>query len=135
VAAQSKGELVLWAIVESKKGIANIREIAQVPVSPSSSLGGHAGRSIFDHGCRWSASARPGRVRRGVSAILSACKEFKVPCSHPANNPKEIEDLMARGFTVFTMQRRDPAAFDAIAAGRRSPAGANNLRLRAVLYN
>ena len=26
-----KGELVLWAIVESKKGIANIREIAQVP--------------------------------------------------------------------------------------------------------
>ena len=25
------GELVLWAIVESKKGIANIREIAQVP--------------------------------------------------------------------------------------------------------
>ena len=25
------GELVLWAIVESKKGIANVREIAQVP--------------------------------------------------------------------------------------------------------
>ena len=35
------------------------------------------------------------------------------------NNPREIEDLMARGFTVFTMQRRDPAAFDAIAAGRK----------------
>jgi hypothetical protein len=26
---------------------------------------------------------------------------------------------MARGFTVFTMQRRDAAAFDAIAAGRK----------------
>jgi len=56
---------------------------------------------------------------RGVSAILSACKQFKVACSHPANNPREIEDLMARGFTVFTMQRRDRAAFDAIAAGRK----------------
>lgn len=31
-------------------------------------------------------------------------------CSHPANNPTEIEDRMARGFTVFTMQRRNAAA-------------------------
>ena len=34
---------------------------------------------------------------------------------------------MARGFTVFTMQRRDAAAFDAIATGRkisgRDPSG------------
>ena len=42
-----------------------------------------------------------------------------MPCSHPANNPQEIEALMARGFTVFTMQRRDQAGFDAIAAGRK----------------
>ncbi len=115
-----KGELVLWAIVESKKGIANIREIAQVPgltviVVGAGTLGG-----VFS-----TTGADGQRVRdqagfdAGVSAILSACKEFKVACSHPANNPKEIEDLMARGFTVFTMQRRDPAAFDAIAAGRK----------------
>jgi 4-hydroxy-2-oxoheptanedioate aldolase len=115
-----KGELVLWAIVESKKGIANIREIAQVPgltvvVVGAGTLGG-----VFS-----TTGADGQRVRdqagfdAGVSAILSACKEFKVPCSHPANNPKEIEDLMARGFTVFTMQRRDSAAFDAIAAGRK----------------
>jgi 2-keto-3-deoxy-L-rhamnonate aldolase RhmA len=115
-----KGELVLWAIVESKKGIANIREIAQVPgltviVVGAGTLGG-----VFS-----STGADGQRVRdqaafdAGVSAILSACREFKVPCSHPANNPKEIEDLMARGFTVFTMQRRDAAAFDAVAAGRK----------------
>jgi 2-keto-3-deoxy-L-rhamnonate aldolase RhmA len=114
-----KGELVLWAIVESKKGIANIREIAQVPgltviVVGAGTLGG-----VFS-----SAGADGQRVRdqagfdAGVSAILSACKEFKVACSHPANNPAELKDLMARGFTVFTMQRRDAAAFDAIAAGR-----------------
>lgn len=115
-----KGELVLWAIVESKKGIANIREIAQVPgltviVVGAGTLGG-----VFS-----STGADGQRVRdqvgfdAGVSAILSACNEFKVACSYPANNPKEIEELMARGFTVFTMQRRDTAAFDAIAAGRK----------------
>lgn len=115
-----KGELVLWAIVESKKGIANIREIAQVPgltviVVGAGTLGG-----VYS-----SVGADGQRVRdqagfdAGVSAILSACKEFKVACSYPANNPKEIEALMARGFTAFTMQRRDAAAFDAIAAGRK----------------
>lgn len=115
-----KGELVLWAIVESKKGIANIREIAQVPgltviVVGAGTLGG-----VFS-----TTGADGQRVRdqagfdAGVSAILSACKEFKVACSYPANNPQEIETLMARGFTVFTMQRRDAAAFDAITAGRK----------------
>jgi 2-keto-3-deoxy-L-rhamnonate aldolase RhmA len=115
-----EGELVLWAIVESKKGIANIREIAQVPgltviVVGAGTLGG-----VFS-----TTGADGQRVRdqagfeAGISAILSACKEFKVACSHPANNPQEIEDLMARGYTVFTMQRRDSAAFDAIAAGRK----------------
>lgn len=115
-----QGELVLWAIVESKKGIANIREIAQVPgltviVVGAGTLGG-----VFS-----STDANGQRVRdqagfdAGVSSILAACTEFKVACSYPANNPKEVEDLMARGFTVFTMQRRDQAAFDAIAAGRK----------------
>jgi hypothetical protein len=55
----------------------------------------------------------------GVAKILAACKEFKVPCSYPANNPEEIEKLMAQGFSVFTMQGRNAAGFDAIAAGRR----------------
>jgi 2-keto-3-deoxy-L-rhamnonate aldolase RhmA len=114
------GELVLWAIVESKKGIANIREIAQVPgltviVVGAGTLGG-----VYS-----TTGADGQRVRdqvgfdAGVSAILSACKEFKVPCSHPANNPDEITSLMSRGFTVFTMQRRDQAGFDAITTGRK----------------
>ena len=116
-----KGELVLWAIVESKKGIANIREIAQVPgltviVVGAGTLGG-----VYS-----STGADGQRVRdqagfdAAVAAILSACKEFRVACSHPANNPAEIKALMARGFTVFTMQRRDAAAFEAIAAGRKA---------------
>jgi 2-keto-3-deoxy-L-rhamnonate aldolase RhmA len=114
------GELVLWAIVESRKGIENVREIAAAPgltvlVVGAGTLGG-----VFS-----STGADGQRVRdqagfdAAVARVIAACKEFKVACSYPANNPAEIEQLMARGFTVFTMQRRDQAGFDAIAAGRR----------------
>jgi 4-hydroxy-2-oxoheptanedioate aldolase len=114
------GELVLWAIVESKKGIANVREIAAVPgltvlVVGAGTLGG-----VFS-----STDANGQRVRdqagfdAAVASVVAACKEFKVACSYPANNPADIERLMSMGFTVFTMQARNAAAFDAIAAGRR----------------
>jgi 2-keto-3-deoxy-L-rhamnonate aldolase RhmA len=114
------GELVLWAIVESKKGIENVREIAAVPGLTVLVIGAGTLGGVFS-----STGADGQRVRdqagfdAGVNAILAACKEFKVPCSYPANNPDEIEKLMSRGFSVFTMQRRDQAAFDAVAAGRR----------------
>ena len=114
------GELVLWAIIESKKGIANVREIAAVPGVTVLTVGAGTLGGVFS-----STNPDGQRVRdqagfdAGVSAVLAACKEFKVACSHPANNPAEIEKLMAQGFTVFTMQGRNAAGFDAIAAGRR----------------
>jgi 2-keto-3-deoxy-L-rhamnonate aldolase RhmA len=114
------GELVLWAIVESKKGIENVREIAAVPGLTVLTVGAGTLGGVFS-----STDASGKRVRdeagfdAGVAAILAACKEFKLACSHPANNPAEIEALMARGFSVFTMQARNKDGFDAIAAGRR----------------
>lgn len=114
------GELVLWAIVESTKGIANVREIAAVPGLTVMVVGAGTLGGVFS-----STGADGQRVRdqagfdAGVASILSACKEFKVACSYPANNPAEIEKLMAQGFSVFTMQARNAAGFDAIAAGRR----------------
>jgi 2-keto-3-deoxy-L-rhamnonate aldolase RhmA len=114
------GELVLWAIVESKKGIANVREIAAVPGLTVLTVGAGTLGGVFS-----SADANGQRVRdqagfdAAVASVVAACKEFKVACSHPANNPAEIEKLMAQGFSVFTMQRRDEAAFEAIATGRR----------------
>lgn len=114
------GELVLWAIVESKKGIANVREIAAVPGVTVVTVGAGTLGGVFS-----STGADGQRLRdqagfdAGVASILSACKEFKVACSYPANNPAEIEKLMAQGFSVFTMQARNSAGFDAIAAGRR----------------
>ncbi len=114
------GELVLWAIVESKKGIENVREIAAVPGLTVLTVGAGTLGGVFS-----TTDADGKRVRdqagfdAGVSAILAACKEFKVACSYPANNPGDIEALMARGFSVFTMQSRNKDGFDAIAAGRR----------------
>ncbi|MDO8680507.1 MAG: aldolase/citrate lyase family protein [Acidobacteriota bacterium] len=114
------GELVLWAIVESQKGIANVCEIAAVPGVTVVTVGAGTLGGVFS-----SAGADGQRLRdhagfdAGVASILSACKEFKVACSYPANNAAEIEQLMAQGFSVFTMQARNSAGFDAIAAGRR----------------
>jgi 4-hydroxy-2-oxoheptanedioate aldolase len=115
-----RGELVVYAIVESKPGVANIREIAKEPgvaaiVVGAGTLGGvysttdSAGRRVRDQA----------GFDAAVASVVAACKEFKVACSYPANNPAEIERLMGMGFSVFTMQRRDQPAFDAIAAGRR----------------
>jgi 2-keto-3-deoxy-L-rhamnonate aldolase RhmA len=115
-----KGELVLWAIVESRKGIANVREIAAVPGLTVLTVGAGTLGGVFS-----STGPDGSRVRddagfnAAVADVVAACKEFKVACSYPANNPEEIEALMAKGFNVFTMQRRDKDGFAAIAAGRR----------------
>ena len=114
------GELVLWAIIESKEGIAKVREIAAVPGLSVLIVGAGTLGGVFS-----STGADGQRVRdqagfdAAVAAVLAACKEFKLACSHPANNPAEIEKLTAQGFSVFTMQRRDQAGFDAVLAGRR----------------
>ena len=115
-----KGELVLWAIVESREGIANIREIAAVPGLTSLIVGAGTLGGVFT-----STNADGERVRdqegfdASVENVIAACKEFEVACSYPANNPEQIESLMERGFEVFTMQRRGEEAFDAVQAGRR----------------
>ena len=50
--------------------------------------------------------------------ILAACKEFKVPCGFPVNNPAEMEQRMKEGWSVFVLQRRDENVFAAIETGR-----------------
>jgi 4-hydroxy-2-oxoheptanedioate aldolase len=114
------GELVVIAIVESKEGIANARALAAIPGVASLTVGAGTLGGVFT-----STNAAGERVRdqagfdAGVEAILAACKEFKKACGYPANNPAEIESLMARGFSLFTMQSRNAAAFEAVLTGRR----------------
>jgi 2-keto-3-deoxy-L-rhamnonate aldolase RhmA len=114
-----EGELVNWTIVESKTGLANLREIAAVPgigvlwpgagtlrgvfttTSPS-------GERVFDQ-AGWEAA---------IQQVLSACKEFSLACGFPAS-AADIEMRMTQGFRVFVMNWGD-AGFKTVEAGRKA---------------
>ena len=113
------GELINWTIVESKEGLAKIREIAAVPGIGVLWPGAGTLRGIFTttdaNGQRkldeaaWEAA---------IQQVLSACKEFKVACGYPAN-ANDIEARMKQGFNVFVMNWGDPG-FKAIEIGRKA---------------
>jgi 4-hydroxy-2-oxoheptanedioate aldolase len=114
------GELIVWAIIESPEGLANLREIAAVPGlgvlwAGAGTLGG-----VFS-----TTNAQGQRVRdqagfdAAVASILSACREFRVACGYPASNPTDIERLMAQGWNTFVMQSWGDAGREAVLAGRR----------------
>jgi 4-hydroxy-2-oxoheptanedioate aldolase len=114
-----EGELIVWAIVETKEGLANVREIAQVPglsvlVPGAGTLGG-----VFS-----TTNADGQRVRdnkaweAAIQSVLAACKEFKVPCGYPVSET-DIETRFQQGFTVGILQSFNDGAFRAIAKGRQ----------------
>jgi 2-keto-3-deoxy-L-rhamnonate aldolase RhmA len=105
------GELLINAIVESREGLAKVREIAAEPgvaqvVAGYGTLGG-----VF----RGDQEGREAAAQQ----ILAACKEFKKPCGFPVFNAAEMEQRMKEGWSYFIMQRRDEAGFGAIEAGRK----------------
>jgi 2-keto-3-deoxy-L-rhamnonate aldolase RhmA len=112
------GELVNWTIIESKEGLAKVREIAAVKgigvLWPGAgTLRGMftttnaAGERQFDEK-GWEAA---------IQTVLAACKEFNVACGYPAN-ANDIETRMKQGFSVFVMQWGENG-FKAIDVGRR----------------
>lgn len=113
-----KGELVNWTIVESKKGLANVREIAAVKGIGVLFPGAGTLRQVFtstnDKGERvtdtvaWEAA---------IQQVLAACKEFNVPCGYPAR-AEDIEMRMKQGFSVFVINWGEPG-FKTIDIGRR----------------
>ena len=111
------GELLNWTIVESKAGLAHVREIAAVKgigvLWPGAgtlrgvlSTTNAAGERVLDQ-AGW---------ENAIQTVLSACKEFHVPCGFPAT-PNDIELRMKQGFSVFVMNWGD-AGFKAIELGR-----------------
>ena len=113
-----QGELINWTIVESREGLAHVREIAQVKgigvLWPGAgtlrgvfSTTGPDGKRVVDE-TAWEAA---------IQKVLAACKEFDVPCGYPAN-PGDIEMRMQQGFSVFVMPWGDQG-FKAIDIGRR----------------
>jgi 4-hydroxy-2-oxoheptanedioate aldolase len=112
-----KGELVNWTIVESREGLAHVREIAAVPGIGVLWPGAGTLRQVFT-----TTSASGERVfdaagwEAAIQQVLSACKEFKVACGFPAN-ATDIEMRMQQGFSVFVMNWGD-AGFKTVEMGR-----------------
>jgi 4-hydroxy-2-oxoheptanedioate aldolase len=114
-----EGELVVWAIIETKEGLENVREIAQVPglsvlVPGAGTLGGvfsttgPDGRRVRDDAA-WEAA---------IQKVLTTCKEFKLACGYPVSE-NDIEARMAQGFNVGILQAFNEPAFRAVAKGRQ----------------
>jgi 4-hydroxy-2-oxoheptanedioate aldolase len=98
-----RGELVNWTVVESREGLAHVREIAAVPGIGVLFPGAGTLRGVFS-----STDANGKRVfdeagwEGAIQQVLAACKEFKVPCGYPANL-NDIEMRMQQGFSVFVI--------------------------------
>lgn len=114
-----RGELVNWSIVESKEGLAKIREIAAVKgigalFPGAGTLRGvfttvnQEGQRIFDE-AGWEAA---------IQQVLSACKEFNVACGYPATE-KDVELRMKQGFSVFIINWGE-AGFRTVEIGRKA---------------
>lgn len=113
-----KGELVNFTIVESKEGLAHIREIAAVKGIGVLFPGAGTLRGVFSttdaSGARkfdeaaWEAA---------IQQVLAACKEFNVACGYPAT-ATDIEMRMKQGFSVFVIGWGEPG-FKAVDIGRK----------------
>jgi 4-hydroxy-2-oxoheptanedioate aldolase len=113
------GELINWTIVESKEGLAHVREIAAVKGIGVLWPGAGTLRGVFS-----STNAAGERVvdtaawETAIQQVLSACKEFHVACGFPSN-ATDIETRMKQGFSVFVMNWGD-AGFKAVDIGRKA---------------
>ena len=99
-----------WTIVESKEGLAHVREIAEVKGIGVLWPGAGTLRNVF--------RGDPEGAEAAIQQVLAACKEFNVPCGYPAN-ANDIEMRMKQGFSVFVMNWGD-AGFKAIDIGRKA---------------
>ncbi len=112
------GELLAWAIVETKEGIANVRQIAQVKGLSVLIPGAGTLRGVFSTTVDGKQVRDEAAWEAGIQQILAACKEFNVPCGYPAN-ATDIEMRMKQGFSVIIVQQFSEAGFKAIEIGRQ----------------
>ena len=112
------GELLAWAIIETREGIANVRDIAQVKGLGVLIPGAGTLNSVFSTTDADGRRVRDEAAREAaIQQILAACKEFNVACGYPAN-ADDIEMRMKQGFSVFIIQSFTEAGFNAVKIGR-----------------
>src|SRR6185369_4369766 len=117
------GELVNWTIVESKEGLAHVREIAAVKgigvlwpgagtlrgVFSNPKMGADGKQEIGPNGRGVTVFDAEG-WEKAIQQVLSACKEFNVPCGFPSNTPEDMEMRYKQGFRVFVASWGDSGA-------------------------
>ena len=114
-----RGELVNFTIVESKAGLARVREIAAVKGIGVLFPGAGTLRGVFT-----TTDANGQRVfdetgwEAAIQQVLAACKEFDVACGYPAT-ATDIELRMKQGFSVFIIGWGEQG-FKAIDIGRKA---------------
>jgi 2-keto-3-deoxy-L-rhamnonate aldolase RhmA len=114
-----RGELVNFTIVETKAGLAKIREIAAVKGIGVLLPGAGTLRGVFT-----SADANGQRVfdekawEDAIQQVLAACKEFNVACGYPARST-DVEMRMKQGFSVFVVSWGDDG-FKTVDIGRKA---------------
>ncbi len=113
------GELVNFTIVESKEGLARVREIAAVKGIGVLFPGAGTLRGVFT-----TTDANGQRVfdeqgwEAAIQQVLAACKEFNVACGYPAT-ANDIEMRMQQGFSMFIIGWGDQG-FKAVDIGRKA---------------
>ncbi|MGD9906045.1 MAG: aldolase/citrate lyase family protein [Vicinamibacterales bacterium] len=112
------GELINWTIVESRKGLENLREIAAVPGIGVLWPGAGTLRGVFSTtGPDGARVVDEAAWEQAIQQVLAACKANRIACGFPAN-ASDIETRMAQGFSVFVMNWGE-AGFTTVEAGRR----------------
>ena len=114
------GELVNFTIVESEKGLANLKEIAAVKGIGVLFPGAGTLSGLF--GCRGNADpTSEGCVKweNSIQQVLSACKANNIPCGYPANDSTMMQRRIKEGFTVFITAWGENG-FKAVEVGKRA---------------
>ncbi|MEP6780648.1 MAG: hypothetical protein ABJC26_12210 [Gemmatimonadaceae bacterium] len=113
-----KGELVNFTIVESKVGLAHVREIAAVKGIGALFPGAGTLRQVFSLDSTGKRGPLDEKAwEAAIQQVLAACKEFNVPCGYPSTET-DIEMRMKQGFSVFIINWGD-AGFRAVDIGRK----------------
>lgn len=114
-----EGELINWTIVESREGLAHVREIAAVPGIGVLWPGAGTLRRVFTTtDANGQQTFDAGGWENAIQSVLSACKEFDVACGYPAN-ADDIEMRMEQGFSVFVMGWGE-RGFETVDIGRKA---------------
>jgi 2-keto-3-deoxy-L-rhamnonate aldolase RhmA len=107
--ANSEGDLVNIVIVEDPEAIDRVREIARTPGLTVVFPGPGDLRRAFDGDMV--------AVENAIQAVLSACKEFEVPCGITAG-AHDIAERLEQGFQVFIVSQPEALAAGRSASGR-----------------